>query len=66
MLNSYNAETATQAPEFPTNEHEKTTVEISASIPGYRVGFFVSHETSKNSSKTNSPRLDITIQKAVN
>ncbi len=53
----------TQSPK----EHieEKTIVEVSAAIPGYKIGFFVSHETVKDSSKTNSPRLDTTTQKAI-
>lgn len=51
----------------PAQEHieEKTIVEVSASVPGYKIGFFVSHETVKDSPKTNSPRLDKTTQKAI-
>lgn len=60
-------------PHKPVSEHlvphahteEKTIIEVSACVPGYKIGFFVSHETVSDESKTNSSTLDTTTQKAI-
>ncbi len=53
-------------PDVIDHSIDTTVVGIEAKIPGYSLKFFISHKVETDSTKSISPTLDTTTQKAVN